>query len=115
MSVLGPVLFLIYINDLEEGIENWILKSAHDTKIFSKIRNTEDSVRLQKDLNQLLQWSREWQMRFNVKKCKVMHFGYSNPENSYKMNGTELQVAKEEKDLRVMIADNLKPSVHCTQ
>ena len=54
-------------------------------------------------------------MKFNVDKCKVMHFGHSNPENSYKMNGTELQVVKEEKDCRVMIADNLKPSVHCTQ
>ena len=63
----------------------------------------------------LLQWSREWhQMRFNVEKCKVclMHFGHSNLENCYKMNGTKLQVVKEEKDLGVMIADNLKPSVH---
>jgi len=51
-SVLGPVLFLI--NDLEEGIENWILKFADDTKIFSKTQNTEDCERLQKDLNQLL-------------------------------------------------------------
>jgi len=51
-------LFLIYINDLEEGIENWILKFADDTKIFSKIHNTEDRERLRKDLNQLLQWSR---------------------------------------------------------
>lgn len=50
-SVLGPLLFLIYINDLEERIENWILKFADDTKIFSKIQNTEDSVRLQKDFN----------------------------------------------------------------
>jgi len=42
-SVLGPVLFLIYINDLEEGIENWILKFADDSKIFSRIQDTDEA------------------------------------------------------------------------
>ena len=43
-SVMGPVLFLIYINDLEEGIENWILKFADDSKIFSRIQDTDDRL-----------------------------------------------------------------------
>ena len=86
-SVLGPVLFLIYINDLEEGIENWILKFADDSKIFSRIQDADDRLRLQKDLNQLLEWSREWQMKFNVEKCKVMHVGSSNPRYTYEMDG----------------------------
>lgn len=112
-SVLGPVLFLIYINDLEEGIENWILKFADDSKIFSRIQDADDHLRLQKDLNQLLEWSREWQMKFNVEKCKVMHVGSSNPRYTYEMDGSEIQVIHEEKDLGVTIVDNLKTSVHC--
>lgn len=112
-SVLGPVLFLIYINDLEEGIENWILKFADDSKIFSRIQDTDDRLRLQKDLNQSLEWSREWQMKFNVEKCKVMHVGSSNPRYTYEMDGSEIQVIHEEKDLGVTIVDNLKTSVHC--
>jgi len=51
-SVLGPILFLIYINDF--GIRNWILKFADDTKIFSRINNNLDSERLQGDLLQLI-------------------------------------------------------------
>ena len=78
---------MIYINDLEEGIENWILKFADDSKIFSRIQDTDDRLRLQKDLNQSLECSREWQMKFNVEKCKVMHVGSSNPRYTYEMDG----------------------------
>ena len=64
-SVHGP----IYINDLESGVMSWVLKFAHDTKIFRKIRNSYDkSVRLD-DLDRLVTWSQEWLMLFNVQKC----------------------------------------------
>ena len=59
-SVLGPVLFLIYINDLDYGIKNWILKFADDTILFSGINDSTDAVKLQDDLN-LIRWSDEWQ------------------------------------------------------
>jgi len=59
-SVLGPLLFLVYINDLDVGISNWILKFADDTKIFSQIRDDKDRERLQEDLQKLCQWSEEW-------------------------------------------------------
>jgi len=65
-SVLGPILFLIYINDLDTGIKNWILKFADDTKIFSVVNNDNDSNQLQNDLNNLLSRAEEWQMLFNV-------------------------------------------------
>ena len=65
-SVLGLILFLIYINDLDFGIRNWILKFADDTKIFTRINNSLDSEWLQSDLLQLIRWSEEWQMLFNV-------------------------------------------------
>jgi len=59
-SVLGPILFLI--NDLDYGIRNWILKFADDTKLFSRITDNMDVVKLQEDLSRLIRWSEEWQM-----------------------------------------------------
>ena len=65
---MGPVLFLIYINDLDNGVQNWILKFADDTKLFGRVRNSEDGRRLQQDLDKLIQWSEDWQMLFNAGK-----------------------------------------------
>ena len=56
-SVLGPLLFLIYINDLEFGIDNWTLKFADDTKIFTRITDDNDWHSLQDDLSKLTTWS----------------------------------------------------------
>ena len=72
-SVLGPLLFLIFINDLDEGIRSHILKFAYDTRVFQELRDETDCSTLQSDLDKLLTWAEKWQMDFNVKKCKVMH------------------------------------------
>ena len=90
VSVLGPVLFLIYINDLEDGIENWILKFAVTTKLFAKINSAQDAVKMQKVLDRIVQWSLVWQMLFNVLKCKTMHFGKNNCCQNYQLNGITL-------------------------
>jgi len=84
-SVLGPILFLIYINDLDYGIRNWVLKFADDTKSFSRITDNMDVVKLQEDLSKLIRWSEEWQMLFNVGKCKVMHIGNCELQRQYFM------------------------------
>jgi len=85
---LGPILFLIYINDLDSGVMNCILKFANDTKIFGKVNTAFDGLKPQKDLQTLIKWSVDWQMDFNVKKCKVMHFGKKNIDYEYStMNG----------------------------
>jgi len=73
-SVLGPTLFLIYINDLDNGVMSWILKFA-DTKIYHKIVNGTDNIHLQQDLDRLVDWSSEWLMLFNEKKCKSLTYG----------------------------------------
>jgi len=103
-SVLSPLLFLIYINDLDEDIKSLILKFADDTKIFQKIVSEEDSRQLQNDLDVLLQWAGDWQMTFNIAKCKVMHIGNRNlPLMCYYMNGHKLEECQEEKDLGVLV------------
>jgi len=99
--VLGPILFLIY--DLDHGIKNWILKFADDTKIFSVVNGDLHRSQLQKDLNTLLSWADDWQMLFNVSKCKVMHLGHKNCGFIYYMDGKSLDTVEVEKDLGIMI------------
>jgi len=112
-SVLGPVLFLIFINDIDEGLFSHILKFADDTKIFNTVMSKADHDILQNDLASLEAWSQKWQMEFNATKCKVMHVGKSNLQLTYEMNCHSLATTKEEKDLGVMITDSLKSGVNC--
>ena len=74
-SVLGPILFLVYINDLEEGVTSSILKFADDTKLFRKTKEIGDKTNLQDDIDKLVKWSEKWQMLFNFGKCKCLHTG----------------------------------------
>jgi len=111
--VLGPLLFLIYINDLEFGIDNWILKFADDTEIFTRITDDNDWHSLQDDLSKLTTWSEKWQMLFNTSKCKVMHIGTSQKKYQYYMSNQQLEDVTQEKDLGILISNNLKVSQQC--
>ena len=77
-SVLGPILFLVYINDLDDQLSSNMLKFADDTKLFRVVDNHLDGQRLQKDIDLLGEWAVQWQMKFNVEKCKVVHYGKGN-------------------------------------
>ena len=84
-SVLGPTLFLIYVNDLENGLLSKVAKFADDTKLGGKAICSEDCEKIQEDLNKLIDWSEKWLMPFNTDKCKVMHIGDKKPKFRYKM------------------------------
>ena len=73
-SLLGPILFIIYINDLVEHVNNGsdLYLYADDAKLFSFIKTMEDSATLQKDLNSLTQWMETWLLRLNIGKCKAI-------------------------------------------
>ena len=60
-SVLGPVLFLIFINDLDSHLVTSLLKFADDSKLFSKVNNDSDRDVIQQDLHSLVEWSDKWQ------------------------------------------------------
>ena len=107
-SILGPTLFLMYINDIEENLNSTVLKFADDTKVMKVIDNHHCHADLQNDIKGLEKWAKLWQMQFNVDKCKMMHFGFNNTRHTYTMNNKELQTVSEEKDLGVIIQDNLK-------
>ena len=98
-SVLGPVLFLIYVNDLDDGLTCKVSKFADDTKISSKVITTQEKEALQSDLDRLSSWANKWQMKFNVSKCKVLHIGTNNDQVQYEMNGHILESVNKEKDL----------------
>lgn len=112
-SVLGPLLFLIFINDLDEGIMSKICKFADDTKCGRAVSNDEEVNMLKMDLKKLCDWADTWQMKFNVDKCVVMHFGSQNNRYEYEMNGRKLKASTTERDLGVVISDTGKPSEQC--
>jgi hypothetical protein len=116
-SVLGPLLFTIFINDLDVAISDLelLIKFADDTKISRVIRSDADSAGLQLALNRLIDWSVKWGMLFNVKKCKVMHIGRGNGKSDYEMAGSVLDKTREEKDLGVIVSDTLKPAAQCAK
>ena len=87
-SVLGPILFLVYMNDLEEGVTCKILKFADYTKLFRKVKEIGDKQNLQEDIDKLVRWSEQWQMLFNFGKCKCLHTGPGNTGMNYEMGGT---------------------------
>ena len=107
-SVLGPVLFTIFINDLECCLVNNVLKFADDTKLFGKIGDDKDRKLFQNDLDLLCYWAEKWQMEFNVSKCNIMHIGKENAMYNYYMKGRQLDEIIMEKDLGVVISSNLK-------
>jgi ribonuclease P/MRP protein subunit RPP40 len=112
-SVLGPALFLLFINDLDSEIVNWLLMFADDTNLFGKVNNEVGRDLLQRDLQRLVEWTSKWQMQFNISKCKVMHLGSGNGNYRYFMDSRELEVVTEDKDLGIQISNDLKPAKQC--
>ena len=107
-SVLGPILFVIFINDMPDTIDSMCQLFADDAKTFRSIRSVNDNGVLQNDLDKLSEWSERWQLPFNTGKCKSLHIGKKNKHRIYEMNGQQLDQVKEEKDSGVLIDDELK-------
>ena len=112
-SVLGPILFMIYIHDLEERVTGNILKFADDIKLFRKTKEIGDKQKLQEDIDKLFRWSEKWQMLFNFGKCKCLHTGPENTGMNYEMGGTILNKTGKEKYLGVSMNANMKVSEQC--
>ena len=112
-SVLGPILFLIGINDLDDSITSNVLKFADDTKVFRNINTDGDKQHLQNYLDRLVKWSEQWQMVLNFGKCKCLHTRHENFDVNYKMGNTVLGTTVKEKDLGVTISADMNVSEQC--
>lgn len=116
-SVIGPVLFLIFIDDLDESISGKVLKFADDTKIGRRIhrfRSDLDISDMETDLEAIQTWAFRWDMAFNVNKFVRLHCGYNNPSFAYEIDGCLIpsEDGKGVKDLGIIISSDLKPSLH---
>jgi ribonuclease P/MRP protein subunit RPP40 len=109
-SVLGPTLFIIFINELPECLENTCKLYADDGKVF--VENEKSN--LQNDINKTTKWCEVWSMALNFKKCKIMDFGKNKLLKNYEiLEGSELinlEKTESERDLGVIISSNGKTS-----
>ena len=111
-SVLGPILFLYYINDMPDVVDCFMKIFADDAKTSNEIISVEDSVTLQNSLDNLSSWTEKWGVNFNCVKCGVMHLGKNNPKYKYTINNIPLNETILEKDLGVYVDPLLKFEDH---
>ena len=111
-SVLGPILFNIFINDIVNCVNDdcEIFLFADDVKLFSSQHQS-----LQDTLNQIGDWSKRWQLNISIEKCFILHLGRNNPEMAYYLDGLKLQPSNSVKDLGVFTTNSLSSTIQCNE
>ena len=110
-TISGTVLFLIFVNDIPECCNTNVKLFADHTKLFNNNTNRIECQDLQYDLNALSAWSKTWHMNFNASKCAVLTI---KPKTSftYSLNNTPLKEENEQKDLGIIVSNDLKLRKH---
>ena len=112
-SVLGPILFLAYINDLPEQVRSRVRLFADDTAMYRAVSSLSEANILQDDLSKLEQWEKSWDMNFDPAKCQVLHVTRSKlPFQQSTSFTTQLESATAAKYLGVTISDDLSWGTH---
>ena len=117
-SVLGPVLFIIFINDMPNQINSFISLFADDTKVYGKSTSQNQKSVIQDDLSKLQAWSDTWKLQFNESKCTTLYLVKENAKHMYNMSTVDgpidLAESQVEKDLGVQIDNQLNFDKHIT-
>ena len=117
--MLGPILFIIYVNGLPECIQSYLGIFADGTKLYHPICSSEDSSILQEDIDSALQWCDTWLSFLNLPKCHYSTIGHSSPNTEYyfpsENEANMISMVVEEKDLGVVFDKDLKFTSHVNQ
>ena len=113
-TVLGPLLFLIYINDIAKEIASDIRLFADDSILYRQVLTMEDHIILQRDLHRLEEWARTWKMKFNVKKCAVMSITNKRKPSTYNylLDNENIPRVRSHDYLGIKVTDDLKWNLH---
>ena len=114
-TVLGPILFLLYSADLPQVVHHCRLSMyADDTKVYKSVRNENDCILLQNDLERIAKWAETWQMVLNPDKTKLLSIGNCKINFSYMLSGERIEKVNNINDIGVTIQSDLKFTIHCT-
>ena len=116
-TVLGPTLFLLYINDIDTNIQSQVRLFADDCLIYRPIYSNKDHEQLQQDLNSLTQWATSWQMEFNVTKCNILQLSthHNISQFNYTMQSMQLTTVKQHHYLGILLDQKLSWHPHIEQ
>jgi len=112
-SILGPVLFYIFVGNMDSGTECTLSKFADDTKLCGAIDTLGGRDATQRDLHRLERWVRTNFMKFNKAKCKALHMGRGTPKHKYRLGGEWIESSTVEKDLGVLVDEKLNLTWQC--
>lgn len=112
-SVLGPLLFIIYLSDMYTGLKTNYSSFADDTNLYCN--PLLQTALLQEDLETIKVWTMTWKMPLNDSKCTVLHIGNNNPNQAYFLGKTEITSVLQQRDLGVLVTGDLKWEQHITQ
>ena len=115
-TIIGPALFILYINDVVElDLSSSLKLYADDAKIYREVSSPDETDQLQSDLESVAEFFTEWQLTLNIDKCETIHLGSNNMHRVYELNNRHIPTQNNCRDLGIKITDNAKFSGHCDQ
>ncbi|KAJ7411880.1 RNA-directed DNA polymerase from mobile element jockey-like protein [Willisornis vidua] len=112
-SILGLVLFNIFISDLDAGLEGILSKFAEETKLGGVVDSLEGRKFLHRDFNKIEGWAITNHRKFNKRKCQILHLGWDNPGCMYRLGNESLESSATERDLGVLVNVKLNMNQQC--